>query len=100
MINYMSKITSSASKLVLLYIVFILGMLALVAGIFAVVTNNFAEASKTILELFGSAVTFVLGFYFGYKGDTTPVVTPTNLTPDEQATLQKLISKSASGFGK
>lgn len=68
----MKNITSSASKLVLLYIVGILGLLALFAGCFAVATNTFGDATKTIVALFGNAVTFVLGFYFGYKGDTPP----------------------------
>lgn len=67
----MSNITKSASKLVLLYIVAILGILSLVAGIFSVITGTFGEASKIILSAFGVALNFVLGFYFGYKGDTT-----------------------------
>ena len=73
----MKNITSSASKLVLLYIVMILGILGLVAGIYSVVTQSFGEASKIILSAFGVALNFVLGFYFGYKGDNQPVVTPT-----------------------
>jgi len=72
----MKNITSSASKLVLLYIVMILGILSLVAGIWSVVTGTFGEASKIILSAFGVALNFVLGFYFGYKGDSTPVVSP------------------------
>ena len=71
----MSNITKSASKLVLLYIVAILGVLSLVAGIFSVITGTFGEASKIILSAFGVALNFVLGFYFGYKGDTTTTTT-------------------------
>lgn len=74
----MNNITKSASKLVLLYIIAILGILSLVAGIFSVITGTFSEASKIILSAFGVALNFVLGFYFGYKGDsntTTPVTT-------------------------
>lgn len=84
----MKNITSSASKLVLLYIVMILGILGLVAGIYSVVTQSFGEASKIILSAFGVALNFVLGFYFGYKGDSQPVV-----TPDET-------KQTVSGFGK
>ncbi len=82
----MKNITSSASKLVLLYIVMILGLLALFAGCWAVVTGTFGDAAKAIVGLFSTAVTFVLGFYFGYKGDT-PVVTgaETDGTPTTRA---------------
>ncbi len=76
----MSKITTSASKLVLLYIVAILGILALVAGIFSVITNTFGEASKIVLGAFGVALNFVLGFYFGYKGDTPVTTDPTKVS--------------------
>ncbi len=65
----MKNITSSASKLVLLYIVAILGLLALMAGGYSIFTNTFGEASKICLAAFGVALNFVLGFYFGYKGD-------------------------------
>lgn len=67
----MNNITKSASKLVLLYIIAILGLLSLFAGGYSVVTQTFGEASKIILSAFGVALNFVLGFYFGYKGDTT-----------------------------
>lgn len=72
----MNTITKSASKLVLLYIVMILGILALFAGIWAVIHGSFGEAEKLILSMFGSALTFLLGFYFGYKGDTPKPVSP------------------------
>ena len=65
----MSEIMKSASKIVLLWIVGILGILALIAGIYSVITGTFGEAAKIILNAFGSALTFVLGFYFGSKGD-------------------------------
>lgn len=68
-IKTMNNITSSASKLVLLYIVAILGVLALMAGGYSIFTNTFGEASKIVLGAFGVALNFVLGFYFGYKGD-------------------------------
>lgn len=64
-----NKIMSSASKLVLLFIVAILGLLALFAGLWSVRMSEFNEAAKEILSLFGTAVTFVMGFYFGSKGD-------------------------------
>lgn len=65
----MSDITKSASKLVLLYIVGILGVLALVAGIYSLTTETFSEAAKIVLGSFTGSVTFLLGFYFGSKGD-------------------------------
>jgi uncharacterized membrane protein len=92
----MKNITSSASKLVLLYIVAILGILALVAGVFSVVTNTFGEASKIVLAAFGVALNFVLGFYFGYKGDS-PTVTTTEKLGKVETTETKTASK---GFGK
>lgn len=64
-----NKIMGSASKLVLLFIVGILGTLALFAGVWSVKTGQFSEAAKELLSLFGTAVTFVMGFYFGSKGD-------------------------------
>lgn len=67
----MNEITKSASKLVLLYIVAILGFLALFAGLWDVVHGQFSEVSKIILALFGGAVNFLFGFYFGSKGDST-----------------------------
>lgn len=84
----MNKIFSSASKLVLLYIILILGLLALVAGIFSVITGSFTEASKVILGAFGVALNFVLGFYFGYKGDTpvgTGTITKTEVSKVDEA---------------
>ncbi len=86
--NSMNNITSSASKLVLLYIVAILGVLALTAGIFSIVTGTFGEASKEIISAFGTVITLVLGYYFGYKGET-----PKPKNDDEE--VQPL-----SGFGK
>lgn len=86
----MKNITSSASKLVLLYIVAILGLLALFAGCYSIATNSFGEASKIVLGAFTSALTFVLGFYFGYKGESQPVIN----NPEDQETV------SAKGFGK
>lgn len=67
----MNKITSSATKIVLLYIVAILGLLALLAGGWSIVSGTFSEAAKIILAAFGVALNLVLGFYFAYKGDST-----------------------------
>lgn len=66
----MNNITSSASKLVLLYIIAILGILSLFAGVWSIATGTFGEAAKIILALFGTANSFVLGFYFGSKGES------------------------------
>lgn len=68
----MKNITQSATKLVLLYLILILGILALFAGGWSVMTGEFNDASKVILASFGSALTLVLGFYFAYKGETQP----------------------------
>lgn len=84
----MKNITHSASKLVLLYIVAIIGILALIAGAYSILTNTFGEASKIILASFGTVLTLVLGYYFGYKGDNSPVVSPETEKP------------IVSGFGK
>lgn len=65
----MNNILKSASKLVLLYVVGILGLLSLASGIYSVFTETFSEAAKIIMTAFTGAVTFILGFYFGYKGD-------------------------------
>lgn len=65
----MSKITGSASKLVLLSIIAVLNILSIVAGVYSVMTGTFSEAAKVILALFGTANSFVLGFYFGSKGE-------------------------------
>lgn len=64
----MSEITKSASKIVLLSVIAVLCILTLVAGIIGVVRGSL-EQFKDILSLFGSALSFVLGFYFNSKGD-------------------------------
>ena len=65
----MQNIFQSASKIVLLFLVFILGVLALIAGIHSVLSGEFNDASKAIITSFGGALTFVFGFYFNSKGD-------------------------------
>ncbi len=65
----MNDIFKSASKIVLLALVAVLGLLSIVAGVVSIVTDNFGEASKVILLAFGNALTFVFGFYFNSKGD-------------------------------
>jgi len=66
----MTELFKSATKVVLLLLMVALVLTAMFATIYSVVTNNFSEPAKIILTLFGSAVTFVMGFFFGYKGDT------------------------------
>jgi len=66
----MKNITASASKLVLLSLVGVLCILAIVAGIHAVITGQFNDAEKAILVAFTGSITFVFGFYFNSKGDT------------------------------
>lgn len=68
----MENIIRSASKLVLLFLVGVLGVLAMVAGGHGVVAGTFNEAEKLILTTFAGAITFVFGFYFGYKGEEKP----------------------------
>lgn len=67
----MENILQSASKLVLLYLVGILGILTLVAGIHGVLAGTFTDIEKGIITAFTGAITFVFGFYFNSKGDTT-----------------------------
>lgn len=69
--NIMEKIYTSATKLVLLAIMIVLCILSLVAGVYAVVTGTFSEAAKVILALFASTVSYIVGYYFGSKGDPT-----------------------------
>lgn len=66
-----NKITSSATKLVLLSVMGVLDILALFAGLWGVVTGNMSETIKVILALFVSVVSFLMGYYFGSKGDPT-----------------------------
>lgn len=55
----------SASKIVLLWIVLVLGLLAAFAGYHSIVTGEFSDASKVILAAFVSVLNFVCGYYFG-----------------------------------
>lgn len=63
----MNNIISSASKLVLLYVVGILGLIGAFAAIWGITQGTLDP--KEITSLFGTALTFVLGFYFGSKGE-------------------------------
>lgn len=65
-----NKILESASKLVLLYLVGILGILSLVAGVWSMIQGNYSDAAKEVLSLFTNAMMFLFGFYFNNKGDT------------------------------
>lgn len=66
----MKNITKSASKLVLLYVVLILGLITSFSVVWDITHGSFNELTKIILGVFSSSVTFLFGFYFGYKGDT------------------------------
>ena len=61
------EILKSASKIVLLLIVVALVLLALFAGVMGILRGTLDP--KELIALFGTALTFVLGFYFGNKGD-------------------------------
>lgn len=65
-----STIFNSATKLVLLYTIFILGILTLAAGIRDILTGEYTEITKAILALFGGVISYVMGYYFGSKGET------------------------------
>lgn len=65
----MQNILKSASKLVLLYIIGLLGLLTLFVGVWSVINGTYGEAEKLVLGGFNSTLTFVLGFYFGSKGE-------------------------------
>ena len=64
------NILSSATKIVLLYIIFILGILALAAGMVSIITGEYTEIAKAVLSLFGGVISYVMGYYFGSKGET------------------------------
>ncbi len=89
----MSKITSSATKIVLLFIIGVLGFLALIAGIYSILTQTFSEASKIILAAFGVVLNMVCAFYFAYKGETGPtntIATTTATTETKSASVDVL----------
>lgn len=65
------KISSSASKIVLLFLVGILGLMAMVAGIYSILTDTYGDAATIILIAFSNALSLVLGYYFNSKGDPT-----------------------------
>ena len=59
------EILKSASKIVLLLVVIALVLLAIFAGVVGILKNTLEP--KEIIALFGTALTFVLGYYFGNK---------------------------------
>lgn len=65
----MGNITNSATKLVLLYIMFVLGVLALFAGGWGIVQGTLDP--KEITSLFGTSVTFLMGYYFSKPNTPT-----------------------------
>lgn len=67
----MNNITGSATKLVLLFIVFILGMMALFAVVWGIVTNQVSEITTAIFASFSGIVGVVVGHYFNKPGDPT-----------------------------
>lgn len=64
------NIFNSATKIVLLYIIFILGILTLAAGLNSIFTGEYTEIAKAVLALFGGVISYVMGYYFGSKGET------------------------------
>ena len=67
----MKNITSSATKLVLLYIVFILGMLATFAVVWGIIHDSVNELTIAIVTSFTGIVGVVIGHYFNKPGDPT-----------------------------
>jgi len=61
------EILKSASKIVLLLIILALVLLTAFAGVVGILKGTLEP--KEIITLFGTALTFVLGYYFGNKGD-------------------------------
>ncbi len=74
--NNIMKILTSATKVVLLYMVFVLGILASFSVGWDVVHNQFGEVTKVVLAAFSSAVTFLFGHYFGSR-QNPPAQPPT-----------------------
>ena len=64
----------SATKIVLLYMVFILGAIVAFATTWDVTHGQFGEVTKVILAAYTSAITFLFGYYFGSKNKETPTV--------------------------
>lgn len=67
----MKNITSSATKLVLLYIVLILGLLASFAVVWGIIHDNVNELTIAIVTSFTGIVGVVIGHYFNKPGDPT-----------------------------
>lgn len=65
----MNNISNSATKLVLLFLVIVLGILTLMAGYHAIFTGDFNDACKAIFASFAGALTLLFGYYFNSKGD-------------------------------
>jgi len=63
----MDNLTKSASKLVLLYLTIILGILALAAGIIGLIKGTLDP--KELITIFAMNIALVLGYYFNSKGD-------------------------------
>ena len=85
-----SEILNSATKLVLLYLIFILGTISLFAGIWDIVHAQFSEVTKIILALFGSVVNFVAGYYFSEREKSpVPIGTVTTSKTNTEVTTVK-----------
>lgn len=76
----MKNILSSATRLVLLYITLVLGILTTFAGVVGIWRGTLEP--KEVITLFGTIITFVIGYYFSSKkadpvstsGTSSPVV--------------------------
>lgn len=66
-----NKISNSATKLVLLYLVFILGLLTAFIVVWSTVTGNTNEMTSVVFAGFSGVVGVVIGHYFKSNGDPT-----------------------------
>lgn len=65
----MSNITKSATKLVLLFLVGVLGLLTVFVVVWSVIHDNISDLTTAIFAAFSGIVGVVVGYYFNNKGD-------------------------------
>jgi uncharacterized membrane protein required for colicin V production len=70
----MKNITSSATKIVLLYITFVLGLLTTFAGFIGIWRGTLDP--KEVIAIFGTTLTFIIGYYFSNKDKKEEISSP------------------------
>lgn len=83
----MSDLLSSATKVVLLWVMAILGVVTTYSSAIGVYRGTLDP--KDILAIFGSVVTFIIGFYFSKRESTTPDGTVTSQKTSSEVTTVK-----------